>query len=215
MSLIRCPECEAEISDKAQVCPKCGTTLSIKKEKSRNSSKKKRKNGVIVAIFIFLIITIGLYFLIKEYPDVTSNKHSSTQIGVYINKKFGYSMKYPKNILYPQGESDNGDGQFFLSKDGESKLRVWGEWAAPNDTLDDRYYSELKNTNNRTIVYKAKKSNWFVISGYIGDKIYYQRTMSDKDAFATFIFEYKTSQRKIYDKIAGVMSWSFKFEQKH
>ncbi len=34
----------------------------------------------------------------------------------YYNHRYDYSIDYPKDVLFPQGESDNGDGQKFLSK---------------------------------------------------------------------------------------------------
>ena len=46
--------------------------------------------------------------------------------GSYSNGRFGYSIDYPKDLLIPQGESDNEDGQEFTSKDGKAVLLVWG-----------------------------------------------------------------------------------------
>ena len=31
--------------------------------------------------------------------------------------RFGYLISYPSDLLIPQGEADNGDGQKFLAKD--------------------------------------------------------------------------------------------------
>ena len=39
----------------------------------------------------------------------------------YTNARFGYSISYPADVLMPQGESDNGDGQKFLSRDGRGE----------------------------------------------------------------------------------------------
>lgn len=41
MALIKCPECNAEISDKAKICPKCGKDL-----KPTNSAKKCPECGI-------------------------------------------------------------------------------------------------------------------------------------------------------------------------
>lgn len=41
MALIRCPECEAEVSDKATSCPKCG--YPINKEAKGNVLEKVKK----------------------------------------------------------------------------------------------------------------------------------------------------------------------------
>ncbi len=52
----------------------------------------------------------------------------------YHNLRFGYSIAYPKTILYPQGESDNGDGQKFLSKEADASLIVYGSYNALDQT---------------------------------------------------------------------------------
>src|ERR1700682_2215290 len=41
------------------------------------------------------------------------------------NWRFQYSICYPQDLLVPQGEPENSDGQRFLAKDG-AKLVVFG-----------------------------------------------------------------------------------------
>ena len=56
MSLIKCPECGAEISDKAPKCPKCGRSI-------KNNNKK------IVIALISIVLVLAIVTL--------SNKHNS------------------------------------------------------------------------------------------------------------------------------------------
>ena len=58
--------------------------------------------------------------------------------------------------------------------------------------------------------YKRQKDNWFVVSGYIGPKIFYQKTFLSNDMFKTFYIEYPESQRSIYDPILSRLGSSFK-----
>src|ERR1041385_1331675 len=44
---------------------------------------------------------------------------------MYTNARFQYSICYPPDLLVPQGEPENADGQKFLAKDG-AKLIVFG-----------------------------------------------------------------------------------------
>src|SRR5437588_5064694 len=53
----------------------------------------------------------------------------------YTNARFGYSISYPASVLVPQGESDNGDGQIFRSRDGHAEMRVFGRYNVQNETL--------------------------------------------------------------------------------
>lgn len=69
MSLIKCPECEKEISSKAKTCPHCGCPLESKEPKKepkkRFSSKEYKMTGFICSIacsLLFLIFLLGLTF---------------------------------------------------------------------------------------------------------------------------------------------------------
>ena len=46
MSLIRCRECNSEISDKAMVCPKCGAPLNMASKKLNED--KVRLTSIVV-----------------------------------------------------------------------------------------------------------------------------------------------------------------------
>jgi hypothetical protein len=67
--------------------------------------------------------------LVKKGAD--SNQSSENQLvprnfKIYINERYNYSILYPLDLLYPQGEAANGDGQKFLSKDGLVEMLVYG-----------------------------------------------------------------------------------------
>src|SRR5262245_19487544 len=132
----------------------------------------------------------------------------------YHNPRFGYSIAYPKDILYPQGESDNGDGQKFLSKDADAILIVYGSHNVFDQSLEDLYLEESRggtHENPRKIVtYKVLKNNWFVISGFNSGKVFYQKTILNNNQFKSFYFEYDKSKKNIYGPITRYISSSFK-----
>ncbi len=60
MSLINCPECTSEISDKAPACPKCGAPISAEKiatesdlVTTQETSKKLKMHILISVLLIF------------------------------------------------------------------------------------------------------------------------------------------------------------------
>lgn len=59
MALIKCPECQAEISDKAISCPKCGYSAVGRENVTVESVKLPKKRflhiGIVIGIIIFLI----------------------------------------------------------------------------------------------------------------------------------------------------------------
>ncbi len=132
---------------------------------------------------------------------------------IYHNDRFDYSIAYPKDVLFPQGESDNGDGQKFLSKDAEASLIVYGSNNALNQSLEEVYREESRGGTaenpKKVVTYKVQEDNWFVVSGYNAGRIFYQKTIFADDVLKTFVFEYDESQRELYDPIAKRLEKSF------
>lgn len=126
----------------------------------------------------------------------------------YDNSRFGYTISYPADLLKPQGEADNGDGQIFLGERAE--MRVYGSNLLLNETLAEEYKAIVREKGS-TVTYKLLKAKFFVVSGIDHGRIYYQKTFRNADgAFITFMIEYDESMRSTYDKAVTKMVASFK-----
>lgn len=82
MALIKCPECDKEISDTIKKCPNCGYKLK---------KRMNKKSKIIISIFILIAIAIGTIITIvlinnKKQHEVEYNK-LLTQTGgkMYLN----------------------------------------------------------------------------------------------------------------------------------
>lgn len=132
----------------------------------------------------------------------------------YHNAKFDYSISYPKNVLYPQGEADNGDGQKFLSKDAAAHLLVYGSNNALDESLAERFREEsrggMADNPKKVVTYKLLRNNWFVVSGFIAGRVFYQKTLLNDGQFKSFYFEYPESQKARYEPLIKVLVASFK-----
>jgi hypothetical protein len=122
----------------------------------------------------------------------------------YVNVRFQYAICYPSDLLMPQGESANSDGQKFLSNDGV-ELIVYGTNNALSETLRDR----MSETADRLagaagkVTYKVQKANWFVLSGQNGQTIFYVKTLFSRGQFKSFELTYDRSQAAIYDSLVS------------
>jgi hypothetical protein len=128
----------------------------------------------------------------------------------YANSRFAYSICYPKNLLDPQGESPNGDGQKFLAKDG-AQLLVYGSNNALNESINDvfnRTASRLAGPSGK-ISYKAVKPAWFVLSGQHDSTIFYAKTLYGKDLVLSFELTYDSSQSSVYNPVAAKLASCF------
>lgn len=157
------------------------------------------------------------YFFILSFSFFyfsTQNAFADIFYKTYNNKRFEYSISYPKDILYPQGEAPNGDGQKFLSKEEDALLLVYGSHNIYDQTIKERYEENLQTNSEenqtKVITYRLLKENWFVISGYVSGKIFYQKTILNNDQFKTFYIEYPETKKKYYDPIVKRLSTSFK-----
>jgi hypothetical protein len=123
----------------------------------------------------------------------------------YSNARYGFSIAYPAGVLVPQGESENGDGQKFVSRDGSATLLAFG-----SNRLDRSLREEFQSAQeNRTVTYKVFRADMFVVSGHANGKIFYQKTLLRGDVFKTFIIEYDEGERGTFDQITSRIARSF------
>lgn len=130
----------------------------------------------------------------------------------YYNPRFEYSISYPVGILFPQEVAANGDGRKFLSKDKRTVMLVYGQENVQRQTLSQLYEEESREgpPAGRTVTYKLLKNNWFVVSGYMGGRVFYQKTIYRNDEFLTFRIDYPEEQKKVFDPITSAIARSFK-----
>jgi hypothetical protein len=129
----------------------------------------------------------------------------------YHNDRFGTTIEYPDRFRSGR-PPDNGDGLAFTSADGAA-FSVFGglnvleyDLAALKDAaMSDREAGEA-------IDYQAQGSNWFVVSGTRGDKIFYERHLISHRGGITngFVMSYPASLKRAYDPIVTRMSKSFR-----
>jgi len=130
----------------------------------------------------------------------------------YNNARYGYSIVYPVDLLEPQGEAENGDGQKFLSRDKKVLLLVFGANNIDNDSAKrgfDKFVKDMNAEQGRVVTYKVLKKSWFVVSGRHDNNLFYSKTIYRGDTSISFIIEYPASERAIYDPIVTRISKSF------
>lgn len=127
----------------------------------------------------------------------------------YVNERFGFSIAYPANYLIPQRPlPTNGDGCRFLSRDGRAEMIVYGHYNALDQTLDEIAQGEQKP--GRTITYRVIKGKWFVLSGYEGKKVFYQKTVQRDDVIQTFHLEADRELQAFLQPMTEKIAKSFK-----
>ena len=136
-----------------------------------------RVNVVWLAIVISFIFGLGSSSIFTLRAQEPASDHHDWK--VYTNAKFQYAICYPQDLLVPQGESDAGDGQTFLAKDG-AKLIVFGQNNVLGETLKDWFEGNTSNLVGRSgnVTYTVIKPNLHVVSGLNGSTVFYAKAIS-------------------------------------
>jgi hypothetical protein len=145
--------------------------------------------------------------------NLSNAGQSSVKYRTYHNLRFDYSVSYPVNILIPQGEAVNGDGQRFLSRDGRTEMLVYGSHNSLNQSLRQVFEQEISRTSehpDRLLTYQILKRDWFVVSGIEARRVFYQKTLLRNGVFKTFRIEYDKGKKHIFDPITTKIAGSFR-----
>ncbi|BBM64085.1 hypothetical protein VA249_07310 [Vibrio alfacsensis] len=128
---------------------------------------------------------------------------------LYVNVRFNYSLCYPLNILTPLGESDNGDGNRFISFDGRTFMVIFAGYAYSALEI-----GTLKGEFDKVpddVAYKRFKDNWYVVSKTNGDTIEYERYIEVDGVTLGFKVRYPASDKEYWDDYLNEFNSNIKF----
>ena len=84
MAIINCPECNSDISNKAENCPKCGFPISVRNNPQQIVIKKNEgcflqtmNIGCLIIIIFFAIMAISVFYFssnLKNYKPKNETK---------------------------------------------------------------------------------------------------------------------------------------------
>ena len=126
----------------------------------------------------------------------------------YANARFGYTVEYPADLLVPQGEAENGDGQAFDAKKGTAKILVYGSYNALNESPAELAQRAENDCTGHRAQYRVVKPSLVAVSCTTADGILYQKTMIRGDALTTLRATYPIAERKIWDGVVAAMARS-------
>nr|WP_321457886.1 hypothetical protein [uncultured Cohaesibacter sp.] len=121
----------------------------------------------------------------------------------YFNGRFGTSATIPAGFVRQPGPK-NGDGHSFESQWLEGRISVYGSYGAVADSFKGyrQYLTNLYGSDGKSITYKTNGDNWFVLSGWSGDRIYYLRVVGcNNGPMHHMYFEYAGDQNAQWSPI--------------
>ena len=125
----------------------------------------------------------------------------------------GFAYAYPSELF----DRTEGDGQpafhYFVSENSEAKLLVGGWDNSAGQSPDSLKRWMLDNVGGYDeLTYRPRGESWFVLSGYRGDTIYYEKVMFScaNRIVSVFAITYPIDQRDLYDAVVERMENGFK-----
>lgn len=123
----------------------------------------------------------------------------------YVNSVYRYHIDYPDELLIPQGESDSGDGQVFLSKDKLCELRVYRDTRDilyEGAILKKSYREDIGTFNKDSISNSELTEDYYIIEGKNNNEYFHQKTFLRKDnLLVTAIYSYKPEVSETYKSV--------------
>jgi hypothetical protein len=139
--------------------------------------------------------------------------HAAESWTSYKNPRFGYTLSYPSSVFKPNRPAEDGGGQVFTTPDERAKIVVYG--ALNDEKFTPAEYREtiLKQFSGYDAIdYSPKGKTWFVLSGYRGDQIYYQKVMfscADR-VINAFSITFPKAEKKFFEGLVEIMEDNFK-----
>jgi hypothetical protein len=131
----------------------------------------------------------------------------------YVDAKTGTAITYPRSIFT---KADDSTDQFtkFVSSDGLATFYLISMRNHYKQSLHDLSLAaeEAFAEEKALITYRRAKQDWFVLSGFVANNIFYRKTvLSDGgQTIGTFQINFPKDQKPFYYNIVERMSWSFK-----
>ena len=131
----------------------------------------------------------------------------------YQNARFGYSFSYPAALFDAGQLPENGGGQTFNSKDGRAKIVVFGTQNGENFTPAEYRKVILQEFGGYDQMdYSPTGQTWFVLSGFRGDNIYYQKVMFScgNKIINALSITFPTTEKAFYERLVEIIEDKFR-----
>jgi hypothetical protein len=131
----------------------------------------------------------------------------------YQNPRFGYTLYYPAALFEEGQPPENGGGLTFVSKDGRAKIVVFATFNSEKFTPGEYRKTILGEFGGYDRMdYSPTGQTWFVLSGFRGDSIYYQKVMFScgTKVINALSITFPTAEKPFYEGLIETIEDRFK-----
>jgi len=128
------------------------------------------------------------------------------------NERHGFLIAYPVEVFEQRGEPQTDEGRVLYSRDGKAQLLV-GAFANDEATTLAAYRDYLLGESyaGARIDYAPVRGKWFVLSGTMGDREFYERVSFTCGGrlISSWAMIYPKSERRFYNRIVEAVATSY------
>ena len=129
----------------------------------------------------------------------------------YANARFCFVIDVPNGMI-ADPPPENGDGQSWKSKDGAAELSAFGmNLVVDTINLDSMFADASKDdpSKGRKVTLKVKEKDYYVISGFEGTRIFYEKFIFSADHYIGYIVKYPTSGKAWWGHVVDHLTKAF------
>lgn len=162
----------------------------------------------IMNIKLFLLVSVFILLGCNSQSGKTNAQDCKVNYESYYNERYDYGVDYP-DFLIPQGESENQDGQTFLSDKGKMIVyRTFKAITGENPPVESAFEEDLEFSEN--VTEKQLFDNYYFVKGKKDENTFYkQYTILANDDYFVIYFEYSIDDEKLFECISQYVSESF------
>jgi hypothetical protein len=128
------------------------------------------------------------------------------------NERHGFLIAYPIEIFEQQSVPTTDEGRVLQSRDGKAQLLV-GAFVNDDGTTIEAYREYLMQENyaGAQIDYAPVRSRWFVLSGTIGDRTFYERVSFTCGGrlINSWAMIYPKAEGRLYDRVVEAVARTY------
>jgi hypothetical protein len=160
-----------------------------------------------VMIVLALALELGMSVAALAAP-----RSKFSDWGSINDKRYGFSIAYPADVLFPIDTPTGVEGRVLQSADGKAKLLVA---TFPNEQkMSLEAYRQFLIDGNYAgtkLDYTPVKSRWFVLSGERGDFTFYERVTFScgGQLINSWAMIYPTNEKRAYDRVVEAVARTY------
>lgn len=163
-----------------------------------------------IATAVTLLVAFGL----EAAPARDGRGFPGLQWRFFESSELGVRVRYPARLFKLEEAAREGDGRVFVSPDGRARLLVGVIENRDRLSLQE-YQRSVKRDSyaGASIDYSPIGSNWFVLSGVIEDKIFYEKVVfgCGGERIGGFALVYPAAKKRLYNAVVEHIEDSYRF----